>query len=62
MVVRHFYHYAGWAQLMEEEMKGWKPLGELGDAGVLAGGPLPLQPGPGGFKGGQMCGFTLTLT
>ncbi|XP_060111687.1 aldehyde dehydrogenase family 16 member A1 isoform X2 [Heteronotia binoei] len=27
LVVRHFYHYAGWAQLMEVEMKGWKPLG-----------------------------------
>ncbi|XP_063157217.1 aldehyde dehydrogenase family 16 member A1 isoform X2 [Candoia aspera] len=27
LVVRHFYHHAGWAQLMEVEMKGWKPLG-----------------------------------
>lgn len=29
LVVRHFYHHAGWAQLMEVEMKDWKPLGEL---------------------------------
>nr|XP_056720002.1 aldehyde dehydrogenase family 16 member A1 [Euleptes europaea] len=29
LVVRHFYHYAGWAQLMEVEMKGWKPLGAV---------------------------------
>ncbi|KAH0626529.1 hypothetical protein JD844_001568 [Phrynosoma platyrhinos] len=27
LVVRHFYHHAGWAQLMDVEMKGWKPLG-----------------------------------
>ncbi|XP_070584653.1 aldehyde dehydrogenase family 16 member A1 [Erythrolamprus reginae] len=27
LVVRHFYHYAGWAQLMEEQMSNWKPLG-----------------------------------
>ncbi|XP_066483410.1 aldehyde dehydrogenase family 16 member A1 [Tiliqua scincoides] len=27
LVVRHFYHHAGWAQLMEVEMKDWKPLG-----------------------------------
>ncbi|XP_025024621.1 aldehyde dehydrogenase family 16 member A1 isoform X2 [Python bivittatus] len=27
LLVRHFYHHAGWAQLMEVEMKGWKPLG-----------------------------------
>ncbi|XP_048373450.1 aldehyde dehydrogenase family 16 member A1 [Sphaerodactylus townsendi] len=29
LVVRHFYHYAGWAQLMEVEMKDWKPLGAV---------------------------------
>ncbi|XP_062994565.1 aldehyde dehydrogenase family 16 member A1 [Elgaria multicarinata webbii] len=29
LVVRHFYHHAGWAQLMEVEMKGWKPLGVI---------------------------------
>uniref|UniRef100_A0A8C0IJK4 Aldehyde dehydrogenase domain-containing protein n=1 Tax=Chelonoidis abingdonii TaxID=106734 RepID=A0A8C0IJK4_CHEAB len=27
LVVRHFYHHAGWAQLMGIEMGGWKPLG-----------------------------------
>uniref|UniRef100_R4GAV3 Aldehyde dehydrogenase domain-containing protein n=1 Tax=Anolis carolinensis TaxID=28377 RepID=R4GAV3_ANOCA len=27
LVVRHFYHHAGWAQLMDVEMKDWKPLG-----------------------------------
>ncbi|XP_013908766.1 PREDICTED: aldehyde dehydrogenase family 16 member A1, partial [Thamnophis sirtalis] len=27
LVVRHFYHYAGWAQLMEEQMSNWQPLG-----------------------------------
>jgi aldehyde dehydrogenase (NAD+) len=28
LVARHFYHYAGWAQLMETEMRGWKPIGK----------------------------------
>jgi len=27
LVARHFYHHAGWAQLMESEMKGWKSVG-----------------------------------
>jgi aldehyde dehydrogenase (NAD+) len=27
LVARHFYHHAGWAQLMDEEMKGWAPIG-----------------------------------
>jgi len=27
-VVRHWYHHAGWAQLMDTEMKGWKPVGK----------------------------------
>ncbi|XP_073458447.1 aldehyde dehydrogenase family 16 member A1 isoform X2 [Aquarana catesbeiana] len=27
LVVRHFYHHAGWAQLRDNEMNGWKPLG-----------------------------------
>ncbi|KAJ1131649.1 hypothetical protein NDU88_009984 [Pleurodeles waltl] len=27
LVVRHFYHHAGWAQLRDTEMRGWKPLG-----------------------------------
>ncbi|ESO93323.1 hypothetical protein LOTGIDRAFT_216152 [Lottia gigantea] len=30
LVVRHFYHHAGWAQLMETEMRGWKPIGVVG--------------------------------
>ena len=29
IVARHFYHHAGWAQLMESEMKGWKSLGNI---------------------------------
>ena len=29
-VVRHFYHHAGWAQLMPTEMRGWKSVGKLG--------------------------------
>lgn len=28
LVVRHFYHHAGWAQLRDTEMKGWAPLGK----------------------------------
>lgn len=27
IVVRHFYHHAGWAQLMDTEMRGWKSVG-----------------------------------
>ena len=27
IVARHFYHHAGWAQLMEEELPGYGPLG-----------------------------------
>ncbi|KAM4016025.1 aldehyde dehydrogenase family 16 member A1 [Anomaloglossus baeobatrachus] len=27
LVVRHFYHHAGWAQLRDTEMANWKPLG-----------------------------------
>jgi len=30
LVVRWFYHYAGWAQLMEEQMPGFKPIGVVG--------------------------------
>lgn len=26
-VVRHWYHHAGWAQLMDTEMRGWQPVG-----------------------------------
>ena len=25
-VVRHIYHHAGWAQLMETEMREWAPV------------------------------------
>ncbi|XP_060561451.1 LOW QUALITY PROTEIN: aldehyde dehydrogenase family 16 member A1-like [Ruditapes philippinarum] len=28
-VVRHWYHHAGWAQLMESEMRGWQSIGVL---------------------------------
>jgi aldehyde dehydrogenase (NAD+) len=27
LVVRHLYHHAGWAELMETEMRGWTSLG-----------------------------------
>lgn len=30
LVARHFYHHAGWAQLMDEEMANWKPVGVIG--------------------------------
>ncbi|OWF47483.1 aldehyde dehydrogenase family 16 member A1-like [Mizuhopecten yessoensis] len=30
IVVRHFYHYAGWAQLADTEMKNWKSVGVVG--------------------------------
>jgi aldehyde dehydrogenase (NAD+) len=30
LVARHFYHHAGWAQLMQSEMPGCKPLGVVG--------------------------------
>ena len=30
VVVRHLYHYAGWAQLMDEEMRGWTSVGVVG--------------------------------
>ena len=31
LVARHFYHHAGWAQLMERELPGHAPLGVVGD-------------------------------
>jgi len=34
IIARHFYHYAGWAQLMETEMQQWKPVGVV--AGIVA--------------------------
>jgi aldehyde dehydrogenase (NAD+) len=30
LVARHFYHYAGWAQLMETELRDYQPLGVVG--------------------------------
>ncbi len=30
LVARHFYHHAGWAQLMESELAGYEPLGVAG--------------------------------
>ena len=29
IVIRHLYHHAGWAQLADTEMAGWKPIGLL---------------------------------
>ncbi|MBL8132704.1 MAG: aldehyde dehydrogenase family protein [Anaerolineae bacterium] len=30
LVVRHFYHHAGWAQLMDRELHGFQPVGVIG--------------------------------
>ncbi len=30
LVARHFYHHAGWAQVMEHEMAGYAPVGVVG--------------------------------
>ncbi|TNE37633.1 MAG: aldehyde dehydrogenase family protein [Alphaproteobacteria bacterium] len=30
LVARHFYHHAGWAQLQESELKGFEPMGVIG--------------------------------
>jgi len=30
LVARHFYHHAGWAQLMDSELAGYAPLGVIG--------------------------------
>ncbi len=30
LVVRHFYHHAGWAQLMQTELGGYQPVGVVG--------------------------------
>lgn len=27
-IIRQFYHFAGWAQLRDKEMIGWKPYGQ----------------------------------
>jgi len=30
LVARHFYHHAGWAQIMDDELAGYEPLGVVG--------------------------------
>jgi aldehyde dehydrogenase (NAD+) len=30
LVARHFYHHAGWAQLVDEELEGYEPVGVVG--------------------------------
>ena len=30
LVARHFYHHAGWAQVMQEELPGYRPIGVVG--------------------------------
>jgi aldehyde dehydrogenase (NAD+) len=30
LVARHFYYHAGWAQLMETELRGYQPIGVVG--------------------------------
>eukprot|EP00057_Strongylocentrotus_purpuratus_P035130 XP_797815.1 PREDICTED: aldehyde dehydrogenase family 16 member A1 [Strongylocentrotus purpuratus] len=30
IVIRHLYHHAGWAELMDTEMANWKPVGVVG--------------------------------
>lgn len=30
LVARHLYHHSGWAQLMDDEMKDWAPVGVIG--------------------------------
>ena len=30
LVARHFYHHAGWAQMMERELGGYEPVGVIG--------------------------------
>ena len=30
LVARHFYHHAGWAQLMDTELRGYRPVGVVG--------------------------------
>ncbi len=30
LVARHFYHHAGWAQLLEREFEGYRPVGVVG--------------------------------
>jgi aldehyde dehydrogenase (NAD+) len=30
LVARHFYHHAGWAQVMQQELAGYRPIGVVG--------------------------------
>src|SRR5690625_7707761 len=30
LAARHFYHHAGWAQLLDEEFRGYRPVGVCG--------------------------------
>ncbi|HHH82147.1 MAG TPA: aldehyde dehydrogenase family protein [Chloroflexi bacterium] len=30
LLARHFYYHAGWAQLMEHELRDWQPVGVIG--------------------------------
>ncbi|HSM68755.1 MAG TPA: aldehyde dehydrogenase family protein, partial [Xanthomonadales bacterium] len=30
LVARHFYHHAGWAQVMDRELPGYEPVGVVG--------------------------------
>jgi len=30
LVVRHFYHHAGWAQVMQQQLPGYRPIGVVG--------------------------------
>ena len=30
LVARHFYHHAGWAQVMQQELPGYRPIGVVG--------------------------------
>jgi aldehyde dehydrogenase (NAD+) len=30
LVARHFYHHAGWAQLMQDQLPGYRPIGVVG--------------------------------
>ena len=30
VVIRHLYHYAGWAQLISEQLSQWKSVGVIG--------------------------------
>ncbi|XP_059150151.1 aldehyde dehydrogenase family 16 member A1-like [Physella acuta] len=39
-IIRQFYHFAGWAQLRDKEMIGWKPYGVVA---VLPDGTFPLM-------------------